>query len=784
MSAARARALAPVAPLLVALLVVGARTGQAQGLTGYIGSATDWPPEEYTAGVSFYAPVWSMVDSPIAGFQIGLPGTWVTPDNHDDTSDPLCPQGTFARNNWPDRGPTYDGVFQTVEGGIGYWVGNRFHYGSPKFSMNGTPDCYTHQIASPGWQFFSGSEPLPDNFLGIAQLSNRILVPPDGLTFAGQPSGELLGYGWMALPLTSARSTPQPTGNQSWTLFLAAANFRGPVAYYLPETWSRMIKDYDFPSITGRGLDSRRCTRGLSGTIEIGSVPILSQEAGGKLYTKIPRLKFPVDASGETLLTRDVTAYSRAALYDAVAAWRLGAPAPSGRFETAGSYKARVTTWTPSYGQQGEPVSGINEVATTAVLPGNAFGLAWQTAPSGGFGYFPQYFVEQGGTRVAVAESAVPPELRDAEFSPATPGPAYDAPLTGAWANPAAGPFEVVLRDGSRVTYYWYRFIDQPVFRQYAYSGTDRNALQALVEGIHRSWTPDRTYIAEPSGATLASLDTGLLVTPPPGLEVGYVPIVVHQEQTRCLDDETTVCLGAGGRFKVRGTWSRYGAGGVIGLAALSRDSAVGDFGNRDNKELLVKVLDGRALGGHFWVFLNAASDVAMTVTVTDVESGEEKSYVKSAVGPTCAVTDTAAFPNGTPTLEFGGGISPTRTVRVLGAAERDALLAGWGSSATLDGGYIAHMTWSRESSGGEAHFTPASAVSAYVDFGDPANREFIVKALDGSALGGHEWLFAAGATDVAFRLEVLSGLTLNTYEKPVGTTCAITDTAAFVRGK
>ena len=38
--------------------------------------------------------------------------------------------------------------------------------------------------------------------MGIAQLSNRLLIPPDALPFAGNPNGEFLGYAWMALPFT------------------------------------------------------------------------------------------------------------------------------------------------------------------------------------------------------------------------------------------------------------------------------------------------------------------------------------------------------------------------------------------------------------------------------------------------------------------------------------------------------------------------------------------------------------------------------------------------------
>jgi uncharacterized protein (TIGR03437 family) len=49
---------------------------------------------------------------------------------------------------------------------------------------------------------------------------------------------------------------------------------------------------------------------------------------------------------------------------------------------------------------------------------------------------------------------------------------------------------------------------------------------------MHRNWTPDLTYIADPSSGSLTSLDSGLLVTPPAGLEAGYVPVVADQRRT------------------------------------------------------------------------------------------------------------------------------------------------------------------------------------------------------------------------------------------------------------
>ncbi|MBV72380.1 MAG: hypothetical protein CMH52_13735, partial [Myxococcales bacterium] len=504
---------------------------RSQGLHGYIGSSSSRTPMTHRYGASFYSSVWSLLEKPIANFQIGLPGTWFTPNNEDNRTDPLCPVGTVARDNWPERAPTYQDVFQTLEGGLGYWVGNRFHYGPPKYAMNATPDCYTNQIASPGWPFFGSTPPLPDTRLGIAQLSNRMLIPPDGLPFDGQPRGELIGYGYIALPLTNPRPDPQPTGNQSWTLFLNSANFKGPLAYYLPETWSRISFDYPFDE--GRGLDARPIRDGLAGSMEINTVPQFQAfDATGTTYSKIPQLQFPVNAENRTILVRDVTFYSRAAFFDAVEAWKNGGPAPSGVVSDEALFKPSVSTRPVTYRQSDKVITGINEAATPSVFEGNVFGLQWHNDAEDGFGKMPQYFRHTADSVIAVAPEDVPVEtlLHHKEFLPpgATPAAYTAEPLDGAWSvpGPTVDTYQTTLNDCSQVTYRWYRFIDQPVFQQYDWTEAEKENLQELIEKIHRHWSIETTYLPEPAHGELASFDTGLLVTPPAGLEVGYVPVV------------------------------------------------------------------------------------------------------------------------------------------------------------------------------------------------------------------------------------------------------------------
>jgi len=507
-----------------------------QGLHGYIGFGHEKLPAEggYNAGMGFYAAVWSLVDQPLANFQIGLPSSWIQPDNSDNKDKPLAPEGTLART-WKERGPTWESVFQTVEGGLGYWARTHFRYGPPKFSMNATPQCYDYEIGSPGWSFFYDNEALPDNRLGIAQLSNRLLIPPDALPFQGNPNGEFLGYTWMALPFTDPTTGDPPTGDQSWTCFLSAANFKGPIAYYIPETWSKIGKLFNYPFIYGRGLDARPGIMG-GGAMEINTVPRFdARDAQGRTYSKLPKLQFPVDEQGRAFLVQDVTYYSKAALYDGFKAWRDGGPACSGRFDEKGAWKPRLKSQPTRYDQAGKIITGVERVFENKIFEGNIWGLQWLPNAPSPKGLFPQYCVHVGEERVVVAPDEVPTEtgLLGQEFKLAGPGVPYTSPTTGAWSRPGpqSGPFTSKLTDGSLVTYSWYRFVDQPSFQQYDYSPEKKAKLQALVEKIHAEWPVDRDYMLPPGRGRLVSLDPGLFVTPPKGMEVGYVPIVTRQEK-------------------------------------------------------------------------------------------------------------------------------------------------------------------------------------------------------------------------------------------------------------
>jgi len=104
------------------------------------------------------------------------------------------------------------------------------------------------------------------------------------------------------------------------------------------------------------------------------------------------------------------------------------------------------------------------------------------------------------------------------------------------------------------------------------------------------------------------------------------------------------LCLN-GNRFRAEVAWKvpatgQQGAGTPL---PLSEDTGAFWFFNAANVELFVKVLDGRALNGHYWVFYGSLTDVEFDLTVTDTVSGQVRTYHNPA-GTMASRADTMAF--------------------------------------------------------------------------------------------------------------------------------------------
>jgi hypothetical protein len=243
-----------------------------------------------------------------------------------------------------------------------------------------------------------------------------------------------------------------------------------------------------------------------------------------------------------------------------------------------------------------------------------------------------------------------------------------------------------------------------------------------------------------------------------------------------CIPSATSLCL-RGGRFKVAVTWRSPAAGTGNGTALpFSNDTGYFWFFDRANPELAVKVLDGTALNGRFWVFFGGLTDQEYTITVTDLTTNRMETYF-NPLGRVCGGNDTAFGETG-----FHAGSAPVITSGQ--SAPRDCVADADTLCLRPSGAVIAvEVTW-RTAQGltgtGTGQFLPNTTQAGSFTFFDPANVELLVKALDGRALNGKYWVFTGGLSNVEYRAtftNVQNGRWV-TVHNPLGNYCgsAITD--------
>ena len=114
-------------------------------------------------------------------------------------------------------------------------------------------------------------------------------------------------------------------------------------------------------------------------------------------------------------------------------------------------------------------------------------------------------------------------------------------------------------------------------------------------------------------------------------------------ELPACVPDATTLCLNDG-RFRATVEWATDANEGMGAATQISDDSGEMWFFNPNNVEMLIKVLDGCAEFGHYWVFAAGLTNVEVTLTVIDTETDEPKVYTNPFETPFEPILDTAAF--------------------------------------------------------------------------------------------------------------------------------------------
>jgi len=216
-------------------------------------------------------------------------------------------------------------------------------------------------------------------------------------------------------------------------------------------------------------------------------------------------------------------------------------------------------------------------------------------------------------------------------------------------------------------------------------------------------------------------------------------------------------------------------------------------FFDENNAELVVKVLDGRAVNGHYWVFYGALSDVAYTLEVRDTLTGTVKTYTNPA-GRLTSRADTTAF--------AVPGTANAATAPVLSAPTELGFLASSGASPgtsfpsgpfcveytppstgfCLGGRFDVAVEWRANGTTGLARGAVLGGDSGYFWFFGQNNVELVVKVLDGRAVNGRFWFFSGALTDVEHWIHVRDSVTgeEKVYHSPPGRLASRADTSAF----
>jgi hypothetical protein len=509
---------------------------------GYMITKVEKVDESFNAGYSMYAAAWPLIkEYPGRSFQSGLFGTWMH--------------------------PSYDGplpvekLYTDIEGGLGWWRDTEYATATPKFIMGGV------QLDFSGWANGPGAGKgrdwnKPKGKYGIAQLSPWLLYPPDGLNLKQGTCGEWFGSGYLPLPLTEPKSTTAGkdvlTGNQCWTLFLNTGNFKGPVAFFTPYFWSEA--SVDKPILSGLFLDTRPSKANKPFQMETQHIHSAeATDSKGQIYARMATTQYPVGRDGNSELLHRLMVYNKKALWDNVEAWFKGGKPADGSIDASNAamqkFEKGVRSNWKFYGDQipkeKRALMNITSYMDATVTDSATLKVRWEgdlikrrKTKNGAVITLPEYYklIKSGtddiGNWIAVAAKEVPAEtgLHEISFGRAEDDRVsltYRTPEENksSWKTPgpAAGPFKVKLGDGSTLTYYWYRFADQPSLLNANLSNTEREEIQRRVELLHRNWTMDREYLPPPMSGKLAYLDPALIVTPPKGMEVGFVPIVTQQ---------------------------------------------------------------------------------------------------------------------------------------------------------------------------------------------------------------------------------------------------------------
>ena len=163
--------------------------------------------------------------------------------------------------------------------------------------------------------------------------------------------------------------------------------------------------------------------------------------------------------------------------------------------------------------------------------------------------------------------------------------------------------------------------------------------------------SPDRFVCADTNGPGGQPAYVGTSVIAPPSTLVASafpdykaLGIRAEAEEVSCAPTDTAMCLN-NNRFKVEAHWrTNDGAEGGAKVIKLTPDTGYLWFFNSAKVETVVKVLSACSLNQRYWVFAGGLTNVEVTLTVTDTETGTVKTYTNPQGTAFQPIQDTSAF--------------------------------------------------------------------------------------------------------------------------------------------
>ena len=324
-------------------------------------------------------------------------------------------------------------------------------------------------------------------------------------------------------------------------------------------------------------------------------------------------------------------------------------------------------------------------------------------------------------------------------------------------------------------------------------------------------WQTAATLPANATSADVAGLDTGgrydfrVRSFNSGGRSASNVVTIVLPavEYTDCVPSAPQITFGHGYTVSMCIEYDRDGEpvqADAVDYGLGSRESGLLYFFDRDNSEVLIKVLDACAVNNHRWVFVAPVTTLAFNLRVDETATGEYWQHKNPRGGATATTkSDLQAFPCGeaasasTVVADGSEGFdgvdlvdagfpaapvsptllarSPTSLARVEPVSRAPVAVSQpirGGEAAdcepqpvtTLRGGYTVNMCVEYVKDGETVveevkDYELDSEQSAILYFFQPDNAEVLVKVLDGCAINQHRWVFVAPVTTLAFNLSI-----------------------------